>query len=113
MQVIQALNATLTRYQAARNDVIFSYEGLVDVLNRKSFRNSNRTKRAWIDISPIVETIFGLAQAKHVRLLQRNVEHLFQNQQQLANDSLDLFKQLSMLANITTRRIDNIWKQLE
>ena len=113
VQVLQALNATLTRYKAARNDVLFSYKGLVNVLDRKLIKYSNRTKRAWIDISPIAETIFGLAQAKHVRLLQRIVEHLFENQHQLANDTSDLFNQLSMLANITTRRIDNVWKQLE
>ena len=38
---------------------------------------------------------------------------MFQNQHQLANDTSDLFIQLSTLANITTRRIDNVWKQFE
>ena len=41
------------------------------------------------------------------------MEHLFANQHQLANDTSDLFQQLASLANITTRRIDTVWKELE
>ena len=110
---MRALNATISKYDAARNDVFFSYQGLLQIIDEKLIRTSNRTKRAWIDISPIAETVFGLAQAKHVRSLQRSVEHLFDNQNKIANDSSTLFQQLAALANITTRRIDTVWKELE
>ena len=106
--ILRALNATLSKYDAARNDVFFSYQGLLQIIDEKLIRTSNRTKRAWIDISPIAETVFGLAQAKHVCSLQRSVEHLFTNQNKLANDSSDLFQQLAAFANITTRRIDTV-----
>ena len=62
---------------------------------------------------PAFQAIFGLASEEQVAALQRNIKILQSNQFALDNKTDSILSQLTQLANITSRRIDNIWSTLD
>ena len=105
---------TAIRYDALRLDINDSYTGLLRVLQSYTIRDPALQKRALLSfLTPAFQSIFGLASEKQIAALQRNIKILQSNLFAQDNKTDSIILQMTQLANITSRRIDNIWQALD
>lgn len=112
LTLAEQLNTNLDRYRALRNDIIKTHSGLIDLLtaNANIPRKNGRISRAIFSfLQPAFSTLFGFATETQVTQVQENLLKLQTNQYAINNDTEKLYDQVSNLANITSRRIDNLW----
>lgn len=113
--LMKELNQTVIRYNTLRHDITRAYTGLQFLLqsNTVNRKSAARTTRAILSfLSPAFENIFGFAQVDQVKAIQNNLLILQKNQYGISNDTEKIYSKLSILSNITSRRIDLIWDAL-
>ena len=112
-ELVQKLNQSIICIDSITDDNYVTYTGLQHILQsnsilrtRSSATNHKRVLLGFLALA--FQAIFGIASQANIAILQQNLQRLKDNQYYLLNSTTQVYEDLAILSNVTSRRIDLI-----